>query len=120
MPDDTPPPYTYCKECKQEFDNSFDLIDHLIEDDEEFDPYLLLPNGFKLMVGSLLRYIYHHSKEPELIEPLVQSTYVTLFASELGYEPIANLIEDMVVNTELHNFDERLTELLRNGDDKDE
>lgn len=120
MLNDNPPPYTYCKECKQEFDDSFSLIDHLLEEDEDFDPYLILPNGFKLMIGSLLRYMYNNAHEPEKIETITQSTYVTLFASEMGYEPLNNLIEDMVVKTELINLDERLEELLREGDKKDE
>lgn len=110
-------PYTYCKECNQEFDNSFNLIDHLLEDDEDFDPYLILPNGFKLMVGSLLRFLYNHSHEPDQIELISQSVYVTLFASEMGYEPIAGLIEDMVVTTEMQNIDEQLQELLKGEGD---
>ena len=46
------PEYHKCHECGEEFDNSFELIDHTVEDDDEFDPYLILPNGYRLMLGS--------------------------------------------------------------------
>jgi len=105
-------PYNTCNECKQEFDDSFQLVDHLLEDDEEFDPYLLLPNGFRLMLGSLLRFMYEHAENPEQIKLITQSTYVTLFASENGYDLVDELVEDMIVKTELENFDESLARLL--------
>ena len=49
------PPHNYCNECDTEFEDSFQLVDHVLEDDEEFDPFLLLPNGVKLLFGSFLR-----------------------------------------------------------------
>ncbi len=42
------PPHNYCNECDVQFEDSFQLIDHVLEDDDEFDPYLVLPNGVKL------------------------------------------------------------------------
>jgi hypothetical protein len=54
--DDTP---NFCHDCNQQFENSFELIDHALEDDEDFDPYYILPNGFKLLLGSLLRFMYN-------------------------------------------------------------
>jgi hypothetical protein len=115
--DDLAPPESYCHECNEQFDNSFDLIDHTLEDDEEFDPYYLLPNGFRLLLGSLLRFMYHHRDDPEKIALITQSTYVTLFASEMGYDMVDELVEDMVVKSELQNFDEELRKLLtKDGD----
>jgi hypothetical protein len=115
--DELGPPESYCHECKEQFDNSFDLIDHTLEDDEEFDPYYVLPNGFKLLLGSLLRFMYHHRDDPEKIALISQSTYVTLFASEMGYDMVDELVEDMVVKSELQNFDEELKKLLTKDDD---
>jgi hypothetical protein len=115
--DDLGPPESYCHECNEQFDNSFDLIDHTLEDDEEFDPYYLLPNGFKLLLGSLLRFMYHHRDDPEKIALITQSTYVTLFASEMGYDMVDELVENMIVKSELQNFDEELRKLLtKDGD----
>lgn len=114
------PPHNYCDDCKREFDSSFDLVDHFLEDDEEFDPYLVLPNGMKLMVGSLLRFMYEHSDNPEQIELITQSTYVTLFAAENGYDPLEDLVEDMIVKSAMQNFDTNLNDLLKGQEPDDE
>jgi len=83
-----------------------------MEDDEEFDPYYILPNGFKLLLGSLLRFMFNHAEEPEQIRLITQSTYVTLFASEMGYDLVDKLVEDMVVKSALADFDKDLAKLL--------
>ena len=109
----------HCHECGEDFDDSFQLIDHTLEDDEDFDPYLILPNGYKLMLGSLLRFLFNHADSPEQIRHITQSTYVTLFASENGYDLVDELIEDMVVKSALQRFDEELNILLsENKDDE--
>jgi hypothetical protein len=105
-------PHNYCNECDTQFDDSFQLIDHVLEDDEEFDPYYLLPNGFKLHLGSLLRFMYIHANEPEQIKMITQSTYVTLFAAEMGYDLVDELVEDMIVNSAVQNLDEDIRKLL--------
>jgi hypothetical protein len=111
--------HNHCHECGEDFDDSFQLIDHTLEDDEEFDPYLVLPNGYKLMLGSLLRFLFSHAEDPEQIRHITQSTYVTLFASENGYDLVDELIEDMVVKSALQRFDEELNILLsENKDDE--
>ena len=110
---DDEPPHNYCNECNETFNNSFELIDHTLYDDEEFDPYYLLPNGFKLLLGSLLRFMYNNADEPEQIKLITQSTYVTLFASENGYDLVDELVEDMIVRSALQNFDEDLEALLK-------
>ena len=110
---DDEPPHNYCNECNQTFDDSFQLIDHTLYEDEEFDPYYLLPNGFKLLLGSLLRFMYDNANEPEQIKLITQSTYVTLFASENGYDLVDELVEDMIVKSALQHFDEDLEALLK-------
>ena len=115
--DPNEPPESYCHECDTQFENSFELIDHTLEEDEDFDPYYVLPNGMKLLLGSLLRFMYNHSEEPEQIELITQSTYVTLFAAEMGFDMIDELVEDMVVKSELQNLDEELRKLLAKDDD---
>jgi hypothetical protein len=106
------PPHNTCNECGETFDSSFDLVDHLLEDDEEFDPYLVLPSGYRLMLGSMLKFIYNNADNPEQVKLITQSTFVTLFASENGYEPIEELIEEMVVKSALKDFDDSLKTLL--------
>ncbi len=101
-----------CNDCGEVFPDSFALIDHTLEDDEEFDPYYLLPNGYKLLLGSLLRFLHGHADDSEQIKLITQSTYVTLFASEMGYNLVDELVEDMIVKSALQNFDRDLQELL--------
>jgi len=110
------PEYNRCHDCGEEFDNSFDLIDHTMGDNDEFDPYLILPNGYRLMLGSLLKFIYDEASDTEQIRHIAQSTYVTLFAAENGYDLIDVLIEDMIVKSSLQNFDESLQQLLSESD----
>jgi len=109
------PPHNYCNDCNIEFEDSFELIDHFLDEDEEFDPYYILPSGFKLMLGSLLRFMFEHAEEPEQIKLISQSTYVTLFASENGYDLVDELVEDTIVKSALVNFEAGLTKLLEEG-----
>lgn len=112
MSAESKPPYNHCNECGQEFNSSFELVDHLLEDDEEFDPYLVLPSGHRLMIGSMLKFMYDNCNNPEQIKLITQSTYITLFASENGFGPIEELVEDMVVESALKGFDDSLKTLL--------
>jgi hypothetical protein len=114
------PPHNYCNECEVTFSDSFALVDHMLEEDEQFDAYYLLPSGFKLMLGSLLRFMYNNAENPEQIKLITQSTYVTLFASEMGYELVDELIEDVIVKSALQDFDRDLQELLAEEPKDDE
>ena len=101
-----------CNDCGKVFDSSFELIDHVLDDDEEFDPYYALPSGYKLLLGSLLRFLYGNADNPEQIKHITQSTYVTLFAAENGYDLVDELVEDMVIKSALQDFDSSLKKLL--------
>lgn len=104
--------YTYCNDCEVDFGDSFSLVEHVLEEDEEFNPYLVLPNGIKLLLGSLLRHIYDNADKPERVSHIAQSVYVTLFAAENGFQYLDGLVEDMVVDLELQDFDDALKEFL--------
>lgn len=108
--------YRVCKECNIEFEDSFQLIDHLYEDDYEFNPYYIFPDGSKLMLGSLLRFIYHHRDNPEQIELITQQSYITMFAFEHGYDDTMNLVEDMIVQSNMVDFEAGLKTLLGDTD----
>ena len=105
-----------CPECGQQFENVFEAIDHLLEEDEEFDPALILPNGYRLMIGSLLRCMYKYANEPERIEEIVESTYLTLFTAETSPKSMVGIIEDMVVGASMVGIDDELKNLLENGE----
>ena len=110
--------YRTCKECNLTFDSSFELIDHLMDDNYEFDPYYVFPEGSKLMLGSLLRFIYHHANEPEQIKLITQQSYITMFAFEFGYDDTLNLIEDMIVESNMLDFDKGLKTLLEGNNEE--
>ena len=105
-----------CPECGEQFDNVFDATDHLLEDDEEFDPALVLPNGYRLLVGSLLRCMYRYAEEPEQIKDITQSTYMTLYTAETSPSTVVEVIEDMIVDSSMVGIDEELKRLLADGE----
>lgn len=107
---------TDCPECGERFESAFDAIDHLMEDDEEFDPTLILPNGYRLLVGSLLRGLYVNRHNPDFIKNITESTYATLFTAEFKPEVLGETVEDIIVETEMEKFDVQLKNLFRNGE----
>lgn len=105
-----------CPDCGKHFDNVFEATDHLLEDwEDEFDPALILPSGYKLMIGSLLRCIYRYAYEPEQIEEIVQSTYMTLYAAEKNPDTIGAVVEDMIVDSSMQGLEDELEQLLKGG-----
>jgi hypothetical protein len=105
-----------CPECGQKFENVFEAVDHLLEDDEEFDPALILPNGYRLMIGSLLKCMYRYADEPKQIKKITQDTFMTLYASETRPDVIVEVIEDMIVDSSMVGIDEELKRLLADGE----
>jgi len=108
---DIPP----CKICGQQFDNIFDAIDHLIEDENgaQFDPKLILPGGYQLLIGSLLRCIYESADNPESVRDIAQSVYATLHAAESSPNQMREYIEDVVVRQEMRHIDKELAHFLK-------
>ena len=111
-----------CGECGQHFNDIFEATDHLVEagGEEEFDPKLILPGGYTLMVGSLLRCLYDYASNPDMIKSITQSTYATLYAAEASPGTVKTIIEDMVVREQMSDFDTALAELLENESDDNE
>jgi predicted metal-binding transcription factor (methanogenesis marker protein 9) len=109
-------PIKPCPECGEQFDNVFDATDHLLEDDEEFDPALILPNGYRLMIGSLLRCMYRYADDAEKIKDLTQDTYMTLFTVEMEPDTVVEVIEEMIVGSSMAGLDEELKQLLEGGE----
>jgi hypothetical protein len=105
-----------CPECGQQFENVFEAVDHLLEDDEEFDPALILPNGYRLMIGSLLKCMYRYADEPKQIKKITQDTFMTLYASETRPDVIVEVIEDMIVDSSMVGIDDELKRLLADGE----
>jgi len=104
-----------CPECGEHFENVFQATDHLLEDDEEFDPALVLPNGARLMIGSLLRCLYKYADKPDQIKTITQSTYMTLFTAETQPEAIKDIVEEMIIESQMMEIDNELKQLLEEG-----
>jgi len=104
-----------CPECGEQFDNVFQATDHLLEDDEEFDPSLILPNGSRLMIGSLLRCLYKYAERPEQVKVITQSAYMTLFTAETQPEAIKDIVEEMIIKSQMMEIDDELKQLLEGG-----
>jgi hypothetical protein len=102
-----------CPDCGTPFENIFEATDHLLEDgDAEFNPELILPNGYSLMIGSLLRNIYKHSHDPHKVEDIAQDTYATLYAAQYDPGQMKNFIEDLIIREQMYDIDDELAELL--------
>jgi hypothetical protein len=107
---DIPP----CAICGQQFDNIFEATDHLIEDngEEEFNPEIVLPNGYRLLVGSMLRQLFESADNPEEIRTITQLTYGTLYAAETNISLMKKLVEDAIIHEHMSEIDDELKELL--------
>jgi hypothetical protein len=103
-----------CGICGQHFDNIFEATDHLIEDngEEEFNPEIILPNGYRLLVGSMLRQLFDNADNPEKVRTITQLTYGTLYAAESDISLMKRLDEDAIIHEHMSLIDEELEELL--------
>ena len=111
-----------CATCGEQFANIFEATDHLVEEggEEIFDPCLILPGGYSLMIGSLLRSLYKHANNPAQIKSITQSTYATLYAAEISPKGMQEIIEEMVVSEQMSNFNVELKKLLENETPKND
>ncbi len=102
-----------CKVCGTQFDNIFDAVNHLMEDDDDvFDPMLRLPNGYSLLLGSLLEEIYMHSDDPAFIKDITEMTYATLYAAQTDVVQMKELVEEAIIKQHMFDIDDELKELL--------
>ena len=103
-----------CGICGERFNNIFDATDHLIEDngEQEFNPEIVLPNGYKLMLGSMLRQLFDSADNPEEVRTITQLTYGTLYAAENNIGMMKKLVEDAIIHEHMSEIDDELKELL--------
>ena len=107
-----------CKICGTEFDNIFDAINHLMDDEGDiFDPVLKLPNGYSLLLGSLLEELYRNADDPGMIKDITEMTYATLYAAQTDVDQMKELVEEAIIKQHMVDIDEELKELL---DEEDE
>ena len=105
-----------CHACGQQFEDIFEVVDHLLEDNEPtFDPKLILPNGYSLMVGTLLRTLFQAADDPERVKHITQSTYATLFTAENSPNEMRGMVEDIVAYEQMIDIDNEYKELLDEG-----
>ena len=108
--------YNECPECGEHFQDAFEAVDHLLEEDEEFDPALILPNGYRLMIGSLLRSLFDNANNEENIKQITEDTYMTLFMVELSPNSVGKIVQDIIVNESMAELDDELKKLLGEGE----
>jgi hypothetical protein len=87
-------------------------------DDEEdvFDPILKLPNGYSLLLGSLLEELYRNADNPDRIKDITEMTYATLYASQNDLEQMKELVEEAIVKQHMVEIDDELKELLEENE----
>ena len=102
-----------CKVCGTQFDNIFDAVNHLMDDEEDvFDPILKLPNGYSLLLGSLLEELYRNADDAGLIKDITEMTYATLYAAQTDVTQMKELVEEAIIKQHMVDIDEELKELL--------
>ena len=102
-----------CPECGEILDDAFEVAEHMLEDGEEFNPSMIMPGGFRLLLGSLLRGLYDNKDDVEYISQITQSAYITLFTAEYYPEMIGETVEDIIVESVMENFDGELSKLFK-------
>ena len=109
-----------CKICGQHFDDIFEAVDHLVDDENEpeFDPKLILPGGYQLMIGSLLRNIHMHARNNRKVKDIVEHTYATLYAAETNPRKMKRFIEDLIITTEMGVLEHEINDFLSQNDEK--
>lgn len=105
-----------CPECGYKFNDAFEAVEHMLEDDTEFDPALILPGGYRLMIGSLLRGLFENMDDKEYLSEILQSAYITLFTAETNPEIIGETVEDIIVESVMEDFDGEVSKLFKAGD----
>lgn len=75
-----------CTFCGEHFDNVFEAIDHV---EPGFDPYLIMPDGFKFKTGSLLWKIYENAGNNERIKNIVEREISFLYIAEKRPDQLA-------------------------------
>lgn len=108
--------YSRCSECGQRFDNVFDAIRHLADASEEemFDPALILPGGYRLMIGTMLEDVYKLSEsgDTDKLMKLAESAFLALYTAEHKHELLAEAFNNIEVQREMRNFDHKLEKFL--------
>lgn len=103
--------------CGTEFDNIFDAVNHLMDDEEQvFDPMVSLPNGYSLLLGSLLEELYRNADNSDRIKDITEMTYATLYASQNDLEQMKELVEEAIVKQHMVEIDDELKELLKENE----
>lgn len=105
-----------CTECGYKFNDAFEAVEHMLEDDEDFDPALILPGGYKLMIGSLLRALFENRDDEKYVSEILQSAYITLFTAETNPEIIGETVEDIIVESVMEDFDGEVKKLFKAGE----
>lgn len=105
-----------CDYCGEKFDNIFEWTDHELDEDEPyFNPALILPNGYKFMVGAFLRYIYSIAENDSKVKESAESTYLALWIAEHQPENVDKAIQNLIVSSAMEDLDKELKSLLENG-----
>ena len=111
-----------CEICGQPFDNVFEATDHMVEDEggDYFDPKFILPGGYQLMIGSLLRTIFESARGNQRVKEIVEHTYATLYAAETNPRKMKKFIEDLIVTTEMVSLEHEIKDFLIENNEKED
>lgn len=85
-----------CPICGEVFHSVFDATDHLlVEGEEKFDPSIILPSGWKIRVGTILRNIHMVAGDAEHVRDLCEQVYGILYLAENEPDGMDDLFNDL-------------------------
>jgi len=84
----------------------------ILDEEEVFDPVLKLPNGYSLLLGSLLEELYRNAEDAALVKDITEMTYATLYAAQTDIVLMKELVEEAIVREHMIHINEELKELL--------
>jgi len=82
-----------CRTCGTRFENVFEEADHLVNDDETFDPMYVLTGSVRIGLGTLMRRFYNEADDPEQVQRTAQEVYSLLLTAEFDANNVRPIID---------------------------
>lgn len=110
-----------CPECGQHFNNVFEAVDHLLEDGQpRFEVAHRLSDGFRLLLGTLMREMYANAGDPDTIRFVAEQTFMNLYFSHRAPSETKKFRDNVLVERSMKNIEKELYELLSKNPTKDQ
>ena len=85
-----------CLLCGQQLHNVFDAVDNVtLYGEDYFNPSIILPSGFKVQIGTLLRSLWRVADDPDQVRDMCESSYGMLWLAETNPQMMESVIMEL-------------------------